>query len=71
MDRLITLGPRAEAAARTFAESGKPSVACDTLEAAAEAVRRHTAAGDWIALKASRGIGLERLIPLLEDPHAV
>jgi UDP-N-acetylmuramoyl-tripeptide--D-alanyl-D-alanine ligase len=71
VDRLITLGPRAAAAARTFAEHGKPAIACETLEAAAEAVLRHTSPGDWIALKASRAVALERLIPLLEDADAV
>lgn len=71
VDRLITLGPRAAAAARTFAEKGRPAIACETLEAAAEAVQRHTSPGDWIALKASRAVALERLIPFLEDVHAV
>ena len=71
VDALITLGPRAALAARAFAETGKAATACDTVGAAAEAVLSMVAPGDWIVLKASRGVALERLIPLLENAHAV
>jgi UDP-N-acetylmuramoyl-tripeptide--D-alanyl-D-alanine ligase len=38
----------------------------DTPEQAAEVVRGWLTAGDQLLLKASRGVALERLLPLLE-----
>jgi len=71
VDVLVTLGPRAALAAHTFAETGRTAIPCGTVEAAAEAVLSVAAPGAWIVLKASRGVALERLIPLLENAHAV
>lgn len=42
----------------------------NSINAAAEEIKKIADAGDLILLKGSRGIGLERLIPLLEDSSA-
>jgi UDP-N-acetylmuramoyl-tripeptide--D-alanyl-D-alanine ligase len=61
----VDAGPEGEEMAR--AAAGLPRLArVDTPEQAAEVVRGWLTAGDQMLLKASRGVALERLLPLLE-----
>jgi UDP-N-acetylmuramoyl-tripeptide--D-alanyl-D-alanine ligase len=62
---VVDAGPEGEAMAQ--AAAGLPRLArVDTPEQAAEVVRGWLTAGDQLLLKASRGVALERLLPLLE-----
>jgi UDP-N-acetylmuramoyl-tripeptide--D-alanyl-D-alanine ligase len=62
---VVDAGPEGEVMAR--AAAGLPRLArVDTPEQAAEVVRGWLTAGDQLLLKASRGVALERLLPLLE-----
>jgi UDP-N-acetylmuramyl pentapeptide synthase len=63
VDLLVTVGPRAAAMARPF--GGEAHAAADAAEAAAvtPGVLRP---GDTVLVKASRGVGLERVVEALE-----
>jgi UDP-N-acetylmuramoyl-tripeptide--D-alanyl-D-alanine ligase len=66
---VVDAGPEGEEMAR--AAAGLPRLArVDTPEQAAEVVRGWLTAGDQLLLKASRGVALERLLPLLETDLA-
>jgi len=71
VDLLVGFGPRAALAARAFAAGGGEARECDTVEAVAEVLRGYLRAGDWAAVKGSRGMRLERLFPLMEASDAV
>jgi UDP-N-acetylmuramoyl-tripeptide--D-alanyl-D-alanine ligase len=67
---VVDAGPEGEVMAR--AAAGLPRLArVDTPEQAAEVVRGWLTAGDQLLLKASRGVALERLLPLLEADLAM
>lgn len=70
-DLMVALGPRAALAARAFADGGGTAFACDTIEAVAQTLRSYLKPGDWVAVKGSRGMRLERLFPLMEAADAV
>ena len=70
-DLLVAFGPRAALAARTFADGGWEARECDTIETAARILREFLRPGDWVAVKGSRGMRLERLFPLMEADDAV
>ena len=54
-----------EASAVIDGAAGLAVVCVDSPEAAAEPLKQWLSPGDYLLLKASRGIALERLIPLL------
>jgi UDP-N-acetylmuramoyl-tripeptide--D-alanyl-D-alanine ligase len=71
VELLVALGSRSALAARTFAAGGGRAVECDTIEAVADALGGFLRPGDWVAVKGSRGMRLERLFPLMEAVDAV
>lgn len=70
-DLLVAFGPRAAMAARAFADGGGTAAECETIEAVAQTLRGYLRPGDWVAVKGSRGMRLERLFPLMEAVDAV
>jgi UDP-N-acetylmuramyl pentapeptide synthase len=61
--QVIVLGERAGDVARGLTAAGAPSpMIAATAEAAAATLAEATRAGDWILVKASRGMRLERVI---------
>ena len=66
---VVASGPEAEAMAQAAAGLGRLAVV-DTPEAAALPLNSWLAAGDVVLLKASRGVALERLLPLLADAQS-
>lgn len=68
LDGLVVVAAGAEAQAMAEAASALPRVVVvDQPEQAAEPLRRWLCSGDVLLLKASRGVALERLIPLLPE----
>ena len=68
LDGLVVVASGAEARAMAAAAAGLPElVVVETPEQAAEPLARWLRSGDVLLLKASRGVALERLIPLLPD----
>jgi UDP-N-acetylmuramoyl-tripeptide--D-alanyl-D-alanine ligase len=67
---VVDAGPEGEVMAR--AAAGLPRLArVDTPEQAAGVMRGWLEPGDQVLLKASRGVALERLLPLLEADLAM
>jgi UDP-N-acetylmuramoyl-tripeptide--D-alanyl-D-alanine ligase len=67
LDGLLILAPEAEGQAMQAAAAGLPRLQRVTSpEQAAELLLDWLAPGDRVLLKASRGVALERMIPLLE-----
>ncbi|MCH9714441.1 MAG: UDP-N-acetylmuramyl peptide synthase, partial [Cyanobacteria bacterium] len=67
LDGLVVVAAGAEAAVMAEAAAGLPRLAVvETPEQAAAALAQWLAPGDVLLLKASRGVALERLLPLLE-----
>ena len=68
LDGLVVVASGAEAAAMAEAAAGLPCLAVvESPEQAAGPLAEWLAPGDVLLLKASRGVALERLLPLLED----
>ncbi|MFM9103744.1 MAG: UDP-N-acetylmuramyl peptide synthase, partial [Cyanobium sp.] len=68
LDGLVVVASGAEAAAMAEAAAGLPRLAVvERPEQAAGPLAAWLAPGDVLLLKASRGVALERLLPLLED----
>ncbi|MEI8252004.1 MAG: Mur ligase family protein, partial [Synechococcus sp. ELA057] len=68
LDGLVIVAAGAEGEAMLEAAAGLPRLLrVETPAAAAEPLRDWLAPGDVVLLKASRGVALERLIPLLTD----
>jgi UDP-N-acetylmuramyl pentapeptide synthase len=68
--RLITLGERAREIARAAQAAGVPHVQVvhvDDIQGAARLAASWTAPGDWILVKASRGMRLERVVEALRE----
>ncbi|MBS2035847.1 UDP-N-acetylmuramoyl-tripeptide--D-alanyl-D-alanine ligase [bacterium] len=67
VDLLLAVGPRSQIMARSAKESGLAPVlwAADT-DSAAALLKPQLSPGDTLLLKASRGVGLDRLVPELE-----
>jgi UDP-N-acetylmuramoyl-tripeptide--D-alanyl-D-alanine ligase len=68
--RLITLGERARETARAARAAGVPHVEVvniDDPEGAARLAASWTEPGDWILVKASRGMRLERVVEALRE----
>ena len=61
-DRLVAIGALAREAAAGFGEN---ALVCDELDAAADAVRPLLAPGTTVLVKASRSVGLDRLVARL------
>jgi UDP-N-acetylmuramyl pentapeptide synthase len=68
VDFLLAVGPRSQRAAATAERAGLRSVlwAAD-VEQAAKLLIPHLQRGDTLLLKASRGVGLDRLVNSLES----
>jgi len=69
-DRFLLVGPMAREMLNGAREAGLPQDRISHLpsvEAAARELRRQLNPGDHVFLKASRGIGLERVVDLLEE----
>jgi UDP-N-acetylmuramoyl-tripeptide--D-alanyl-D-alanine ligase len=67
LDGLVVVAAGPEAAVMAEAATGLPRLAVvATPEEAAAPLAEWLAAGDVLLLKASRGVALERLLPLLE-----
>jgi UDP-N-acetylmuramoyl-tripeptide--D-alanyl-D-alanine ligase len=67
LDGLVVVAAGAEAAVMAEAAAGLPRLAVvASPEEAAAPLAEWLAAGDVLLLKASRGVALERLLPLLE-----
>ncbi len=65
---LVTLGERAHAMADAATEAGLDAsrvVRCETHEEAAEAARRLSGEGDWVLVKGSRAMQMERVVEAL------
>lgn len=70
-DLLVTLGDLARTiaeAARTAGLGAEHIIVCDAPSAAAEAVRAHAAPGDWVLVKGSRAMRMERIVADLMGP---
>ena len=68
LDGLVVVAEEPEARAVIAGAAGLANVICvDSPEAAAEPLSQWLSPGDHVLLKASRGIALERLIPLLDS----
>jgi UDP-N-acetylmuramoyl-tripeptide--D-alanyl-D-alanine ligase len=68
LEGLVVVASGAEAAAMAEAAAGLPRLAVvESPEQAAGPLAAWLAPGDVLLLKASRGVALERLLPLLED----
>jgi UDP-N-acetylmuramoyl-tripeptide--D-alanyl-D-alanine ligase len=68
LDGLVVVASGAEAQAMAEAAAALPQLAVvETPEQAAEPLARWLRSGDVLLLKASRGVALERLIPLLPE----
>ena len=67
LDVLLAVGPQAEPLAEGFKTSGRLTVPCKDIAAAASWLLDHTLAGDRILIKGSRSAGMEQIIPLLEQ----
>lgn len=67
VDLLLAVGPRSQTMARSAKEAGLGPVlwAADT-DSAAALLKPQLSNGDTLLLKASRGVGLDRLVPELE-----
>lgn len=65
MDRLITIGQRAQHISQAAQNSGLPSQHVETPEQAAQAVVAATEPGDVVLIKGSRGMALERVLTQL------
>lgn len=66
---LLVLGSRARLMADEALKRGmsrRRITMCESHEDAADWLRRHTHSGDWVLLKGSRGMGLERVIAGLQ-----
>lgn len=73
-DLLVTLGDRARTiaeAARAAGLGAEDSIVCDTPLAAAAAVRERAEAGDWVLVKGSRAMRMERVVEDLVQPTGV
>ena len=66
---LVAVGRLSEvmAGSARAAANGRPVHCCQTLEDASGVLASETGKGDAILLKASRGVGLERIIELLTE----
>jgi UDP-N-acetylmuramyl pentapeptide synthase len=60
-----SLGAKIAEGATTAGMLSSRALACDDPEAAAQAVSSWTVPGDWILVKASRGMRLERAVEAL------
>lgn len=68
LDGLVVVATGAEARALADGAAGLPQlVVVESPEQAAEPLRRWLQPGDVLLLKASRGVAMERLIPLLPE----
>ncbi|MDX6286765.1 MAG: UDP-N-acetylmuramoyl-tripeptide--D-alanyl-D-alanine ligase [Frankiales bacterium] len=67
VDRLVAVGPVAEAIARTARDAAGPTTAdtVDDVDAAVALLQRELQQGDVVLVKASRSVGLERLAEAL------
>ncbi|MFL0789978.1 MAG: glutamate ligase domain-containing protein, partial [Prochlorococcus sp.] len=71
LDGLVVVASGAEAEAMAQAAAGLSRLAVvDTPEAAALPLNSWLAPGDVVLLKASRGVALERLLPLIADAQS-
>ena len=65
IDHLLVVGERARLMADEAVKRGmtrKKVTVCETPDEAARWLRRHTRPGDWVLLKGSRGMGMERVL---------
>jgi UDP-N-acetylmuramoyl-tripeptide--D-alanyl-D-alanine ligase len=62
LSQLITLGDRAQHISDAAARAGLPGLHVKDAAEAAAAVARSTQPGDWVLLKGSRGMALERVL---------
>jgi len=70
VDHLVAVGPRSTALAEGAKEAGMPAERVDWFEDAESAttrVRELVQSGDLVLLKASRGIGLDRIVTAMEE----
>ncbi|MBS1870611.1 MAG: UDP-N-acetylmuramoyl-tripeptide--D-alanyl-D-alanine ligase [Actinobacteria bacterium] len=66
VDLLVAVGERSRATAETFGAAGEAQLVADAAQAAA-LVPKLVRAGDTVLVKASRGVGLERVAEALLD----
>ena len=72
IDVLITVGPAAAAAAETAKTAGLRAVTnCEEPEQAADWVRRVAKPGDWLLVKGSRSMRLEKVVDDLKRTEAL
>ncbi len=72
LDALVTVGPRAKRIADGALAAGMPAERvrpCVTPDEASEVLDDMLAAGDVVLVKASRVMGLERIVDGITDPH--
>lgn len=73
IDHLLVLGERArwmaQEAVKRGLSRGRVTV-CETHGAAARWLRRHARPGDWVLVKGSRGMGMERVLDGLREAPA-
>ncbi|MDP6482360.1 MAG: cyanophycin synthetase [Nitrospinota bacterium] len=65
IDHLLVLGKRARLMADEALKRGmnrRRVTVCETHAEAARWLKRHTRSGDWVLLKGSRGMGMERVL---------
>jgi UDP-N-acetylmuramoyl-tripeptide--D-alanyl-D-alanine ligase len=72
IERLVTVGPRARRIAEGALAQGMPTGAvrpCETVEEASEVLDDVMRPGDVVLVKASRSMGLERVVEGILEPH--
>ncbi|MFQ5912718.1 MAG: UDP-N-acetylmuramoyl-tripeptide--D-alanyl-D-alanine ligase [Nitrospinota bacterium] len=70
IDHLLVVGQRARFMAEEAVKRGmtrRRVTVCQSHDEAAQWLRRHTQSGDWVLLKGSRGMGMERVLDGLRE----
>lgn len=71
VDILICLGKLAREAGKVFEKGGKKTYFIQDHKEGAEILLNILKKGDWVAIKGSRGMQMEKIIKIMEDENAI